>query len=170
MTRMSSFTRKRISQLKEELLALRRPEGGWEPRDVVEFARYHRESALHRQFEWNIQDAAYEHWLHTARRLIVMHITVTRPEQPTVQIPLLSVISQRGEGSYRPRDEIGANEVLRLEQLAEISSRLRTMAARFAPILPELDPVWDAIASAAIEQQSMPAGAIEEQPEDHPTA
>lgn len=44
--------------------------------DVVQFARSRPESALHTQFTWSVQKAAYQHWIDQARRVIRLHVQV----------------------------------------------------------------------------------------------
>lgn len=56
--------------VKERLEQIARVHGGvLRPSDVVEDAR-DPSSPLHELFEWNVDDAAYEFWLHTARKII----------------------------------------------------------------------------------------------------
>jgi hypothetical protein len=56
--------------VKERLEQIARVHGGvLRPSDVVEDAR-DPSSPLHELFEWNVDDAAYEFWLQTARKII----------------------------------------------------------------------------------------------------
>ena len=56
--------------VKERLEQIARVHGGvLRPADVVEDAK-EPGSPLHELFKWDVQEAAYEHWLHTARKII----------------------------------------------------------------------------------------------------
>ena len=56
--------------VKARLEAIARNNGGvLRPFDVVQDARQP-DSPLHELFEWDVEEAAQEHWMHTARRII----------------------------------------------------------------------------------------------------
>jgi len=56
--------------VKARLESIARNNGGvLRPFDVVQDAR-HPDSPLHELFEWDVEEAAQEHWMHTARRII----------------------------------------------------------------------------------------------------
>ena len=56
--------------VKARLEEIARNNGGvLRPMDVVQDARQP-DSPLHELFEWDVEEAAYEHWMHTARRII----------------------------------------------------------------------------------------------------
>lgn len=56
--------------VKARLEAIARINGGvLRPFDVVQDARQP-DSPLHELFEWDVEEAAQEHWMHTARRII----------------------------------------------------------------------------------------------------
>lgn len=58
------------SIVKARLEAIARNNGGvLRPFDVVQDARQP-DSPLHELFEWDVEEAAQEHWMHTARRII----------------------------------------------------------------------------------------------------
>ena len=131
----------------KELNALQREDGSWSPEDVVEYARQNKKSALHNRFDWNVEEAAMEHWLLVARHLI-KHIVIIEPRSRDVTIgQLVSVPSRRGgdKGSFITMATLSNNEEWRLEVLEEITSKLKTMKSHYASVLPELDPVWRAI-------------------------
>lgn len=56
-----------VKQRLEQIAALNG--GVLRPSDVVEDARQP-DSPLHELFKWDVDEAAYEHWMHTARRII----------------------------------------------------------------------------------------------------
>lgn len=63
--------------VRDELdLLCRRHNGVLHPEHVVEYARRHPTSALHKRFNWNIEEAAMQHWLQTARQLVAVHFEV----------------------------------------------------------------------------------------------
>jgi len=56
--------------VKARLESIARNNGGvLRPLDVVQDARQP-DSPLHELFEWDVEEAAQEHWMHTARRII----------------------------------------------------------------------------------------------------
>lgn len=56
--------------VKARLEAIARINGGvLRPMDVVQDARQP-DSPLHELFQWDVEEAALEHWMHTARRII----------------------------------------------------------------------------------------------------
>jgi len=55
---------------------------------VVEWAKQHPDSALHRQFTWDRNEAAYKWNLHQARNLIRVHVTVLKNDtEPPCSMP-----------------------------------------------------------------------------------
>lgn len=64
-----------MSEVKDEIAEIleqiRKENGGvLRPDDVVSYAKKHKKSALGARFTWNVQDAAYQHWLWQARKVI----------------------------------------------------------------------------------------------------
>ena len=143
---MSGIDKVRKAKLLAELHALKRQDGIYAAADVVEFARDHPKSELHKQFNWNKDEAAYEHWLLTARHLITIYVVVRSKNSPTVIVPVISIPSMRREGgSYASRDVLSSNEQWRQDCLAEEKTWFLSQAEKWEPVLPELNPVWKAI-------------------------
>ena len=55
--------------------------------EIVYRAALDPESPLHKEFEWDLQKAAKEHWLNTARKLIQSVRVEIRTEKITVKVP-----------------------------------------------------------------------------------
>ncbi len=74
----------------EEIKAIERKNGGKvHPDDVVDFARKHKDSALHSAFEWDDSAAAQQYRLEQARRLLRVFVEVV----PHVATPIRAYVS-----------------------------------------------------------------------------
>ena len=142
---MAGKTKLFKAKLTAEIQKLRRQDGSYSPDDVVDFAKTHSKSELHKQFEWDDRTAAHEHRLFTARHLITLHIRVVSSSGGIVQLISVPSLRRSDEGSYLSPDVVSGNAAYRGEVLDEIKSKLRTMMETFEPLLPELDPVWKAV-------------------------
>lgn len=145
---MSRLPDKQLSLLQQEIVALQRQDGSWAPDDLVDFARSHPESQLHKQYPWDVDAAAHQHWLLISRNLIKTHVRSIGKRNLTVEVGrVISVPSLRGpgQGSYLSDDAVSGNEAYRIEVLEEIKSKLISMRSTYSTLLPELDPVWRAI-------------------------
>lgn len=137
-----------IAALKREILALRRQDGSLAPEDIVEWARAHPKSELHKLFEWDNERAAHEHRLRQARQFIQEYSVVVDGSEKEIEVvALVSVPSRRGkgEGSYLSQKAVAANQAYRTEVLDEVRSKLRSMKDRYETLTPELAKVWKAI-------------------------
>jgi hypothetical protein len=115
------------------------------PEAIVEFAR-NRDTALHREFEWNNTKAAHQFRLEQARRVIRLNINVLPTEGGDVTVPMyVSLKSDRyAGGGYRTLEDVMSDEDMRaqlLEQGLEEFQRVR----RKYQTLQELTPVFAAI-------------------------
>ena len=144
---MSGDAKIHKAKLAAEIQALKRQDGSYAPSDIVDFARTHQRSELHKEFNWNKDEAARAHWLLTARHLITTYVVIIDKRFPQRIVPVISVPSRRhGDGgSYMSRNELLGNEEYRQESLAETKAKLRTIAETWEPVLPELAPVWRAV-------------------------
>ena len=88
-----------------ELEQIRLSRGGQlDPAVVVEKAE-NPKSSLHDWFEWDETEAAYQHNLNRARKLIKVCVTVLSPD--TEPVPMyVSLYNDRGAGGYRPLTEV----------------------------------------------------------------
>jgi hypothetical protein len=100
------------------------PEGLLVMDAVVEAAR-DESSPLHAYFNWNIEEAAYQHWLNQARTL-VRTIEVIMPDDPEeTLIPRyvsLSSDRKRVGGGYRDVSQVFSNKEL-LEELENTAKK-----------------------------------------------
>jgi hypothetical protein len=65
-----------------DALASRDPDGLIQPEAVVEEAKSNPDSPLHRQFDWDVERSAYQHWLAVARSLIARYTVIRIDEGP----------------------------------------------------------------------------------------
>ena len=140
-------SRSAIAKIKSEIAKLQRQDGSYHPQDLVDYAADNPDSELHKTFQWDDQEAGRAYRLWQARETITRYAVRIEANDRIEIIPVISVPSLRGtaDGSYLERGVVGANEVYRAEVLAETQSKLRTMCGTFAPLLPELKTVWNAV-------------------------
>jgi hypothetical protein len=127
-------------RIQKELLAIKGDRNLLPPPDVVRWAKSHKNSALHKQFEWNIRKAANEHWLQTARRLIVLHIVA---EDGGPQFVSLTIDRKPG-GGYRDRDDVAKVPDLMQVLLIDAVKELRRVQAKYQRVT-ALKEVWSAV-------------------------
>jgi hypothetical protein len=116
--------------VKERLEHIAEVHGGvLRPRDVVEDAR-DPSSPLHAHFKWDVAEAAYEHWLDTARTLIasvkvnIITQTIALRAPAYVRDPTLPGREQ----GYRPTASVRNDRDLALEVLsAEVHNILSAL-------------------------------------------
>lgn len=131
-----------MAKVRDELLAIQKASKGGvlHAASVVVWARKHKGSALHRQFEWNNSKAANEYRLWQARRLIAINI-VTAEGGP--QVVSLSIDRTKG-GGYRAIDDVLSSRDLSEIMLRDALAELQRVQERFQRVK-ELTSVWTAV-------------------------
>lgn len=126
--------------IKEELEALFSKDGMLHPHVVVEWARTHPDSELHREFEWDDAKAADRFRNDQARRLIQIHLVVDNERT------VFSLVSDRVRGGgYRPTDEVFNTEGMRAEAVEMALAEIRRWRERYAHLAPELSSIFRVI-------------------------
>jgi hypothetical protein len=145
--------------IRERLEKIRVAHGGYlTPEAVIEDAR-DPDSLLHDEFNWNVEQAAYQHWLYTARRIIhsievpiVVHeITIRVPayvhdpdrpgEQGYIAVEVLRTDRERALRQYQIECQyaiaaltralgIGASYALGARALRIVIARIERLAAQ----------------------------------------
>lgn len=113
----------------EELERIRRDTGSITPEKVIEEAASD-ESPLHHAFEWDDTEAARQHRLSQARRLVTSIRIINSPVQTKVPA-FVSVPAPEGR-SYVPTAEALSDEQLRARVLMEIQQFVESMQRRYA--------------------------------------
>ena len=113
--------------LQDEILALKSGDL-IQPVALVEWARRHKDSLLHREFEWRNGKAAHEYRLIQARRLIVLHVQ-TEDQRPVV----ISLIRDRVQpgGGYRKIEQVMSIADMRREALGMALAELRRVRDKY---------------------------------------
>jgi hypothetical protein len=111
---------------------------------VVEWARSHTKSALHKApifYGWDQKKAAYQHWLHGARMLIAMHVTYATGQR---QLVSLSLDRSRPGGGYRDVDDVLRDQSLTEIMLEDALRELHRIQIKYDQVK-ALKPVWAAV-------------------------
>lgn len=123
--------------------------GVLKPEDIIEFARDPK-TALHKEFEWDVEKAAYQHLLAQARRIIQVRVTfIDSPVEPARRIKVREHVSprvNRGQGYIR-REAVMDDPALRTDRLRETIQRL--LAIKELEEFPELQSIRNAVREAA---------------------
>jgi hypothetical protein len=141
--------------IKKELDEVKKCNGGvLRPSDVVEFAKKNKASELNKKFNWDVAEAAQEHWLWQARRIINVHYIVVKDRGDGKPIEMRSfVIEQPTEGvserGYISTEKALSQPASRERVLGDILERLRSVIKSYP--MPELDPITKAIDRVASE-------------------
>jgi hypothetical protein len=137
-----------------ELAAIkgRSKDGMLHPAHVVEWAKSHKDSALHSQFDWNVRRAAREHWLWQARRLI--QIVINDPGEAPKVVSLR--YDRRRGGGYRDVDDVIESRELSSMMLADALADLERVKLRYAHIK-ELTAVWEAVEDVKRKRKQAPS-------------
>lgn len=112
--------------------------------DVVAWAADHPDSALHKQFMWDDNEAAREYRLWQARTLINLHV-VSEPAVP--RFVSLSVDRHKPGGGYRSVHDVMKSPKLRAVLLRDAVREFQRVQARykhlseFAKVSAEIDRV-----------------------------
>lgn len=125
-------------RIRAEILALTDKEGLVHADDMYQWARTHKNSALHTQFEWDVEQAAREHWREQARRLIKLHVVDMRGRPEMVS---LSVDRTHG-GGYRQVAHVLESRELSAVMLEDALRDLKNMQERYS-LVAELVSVWE---------------------------
>lgn len=141
--------------IKNELEQIRLANGGLiRPADVVDYARTHKKSALHSEFDWNNKSAAEKYRIVQARRMIQVHITVEPRTQQKVRA-FVSLPQDRATsgGGYRDVDDVLSDEEMRQQLLSDALASLAAYRRKYA-ILEELHRVFSEIDAFVEQSQS----------------
>lgn len=125
--------------IRNELMALfdKRGDQRLHAEDVVEYAKSHKRSALHAEFPWDVERAAYEHWLNVARRLITVHVIDVHREPELISLR----IDRPGGGGYRKISDVMASTDLAEMAFRDAVADLEHIKERFGRI-ERLSAVW----------------------------
>jgi hypothetical protein len=126
------------AKIQKELMAIKGDNELLLAEDVVSWARKHKSSALHGQFEWDQRRAAHAHWLDTARRLIAIHVVYADGQRSLVS---LSIDRARPKGGYRDVDDVRNTQSLYEVMLDDALRELKRMEEKYGHIK-ALAPVW----------------------------
>jgi hypothetical protein len=127
--------------IEAELLTIKGNREFWVCEEIVDWARAHPNSALHKapQFcGFDLQKSAYQHWLWAARALIALHITY---EDGTRKAVSLSIDRTRKGGGYRDVDDVLRDKSLYDIMLADALSELKRVELKYDQVK-QLKPVW----------------------------
>lgn len=135
--------------IRTELQKLREQnDGTLRPSVVVEFARTHPKSALHKRFDWDVKRAAMEHWLGQARDLIRVHIDIV--DCGDAKKPVRTFVSfksarayESGERGYVETKTVLAKRETRRRLVEQQLKRMWSIYRSYP--LPELESVAAAI-------------------------
>lgn len=138
--------------VREELLSImKRNRGVLLPADVVTRAS-NPKSVLHKHFEWDDSEAAYEHRMWQARNLInKVELTIIRKDPKTkreITITTRQFQSRKskryGGGGYESIEDIMRSPKKRAEMVAQVTYELDAYRERYKD-LTELNNIWSAI-------------------------
>lgn len=125
--------------IKSELLNIQHatPDNVLHAADVIEWAKEHTESSLHRAIEWNDAKAAHDHRLWQVRQLIALHIVT---DDGTPMVVSLS-IDRKAAGGYRDLNDVAARPDLREIMLQDALDELERVQVKYQRVQ-ELNAVW----------------------------
>lgn len=133
-------------EVKKALEAIYERDGAVSPQAVLDAAKP-KNSPLHKLFDWDDAAAAEAHRLNQARQLIRVAV-VMLPQianSPVRQFVSLSSLRKTGGASYLATVDVMADEAQAAQALADAVTALQSLQKRFR-YLPQLAPVWDALA------------------------
>lgn len=131
--------------VQHELETIANQNGGLLPaRTVVEWARKHTKSALHKRFTWDNTEAA-DKWRLREARMLIASVTI-EPQPDTIVRAFVSLQSDRvgDQPTYRRTVNVMSNAEQRSELLQMAKDELGRVRRSFAT-LSELASVWNAI-------------------------
>lgn len=129
------------NEIQKELLGIKGDAELLQVDDVIRWARKHTQSKLHGEYNWNVKQAAWEHWRFTTRRLIQLHITYADGERKFVS---LSVDRSRPGGGYRNIDDVKQAPSLMEVMLQDALQELERVRKKYERVK-ALAPVWQKI-------------------------
>ena len=112
-----------------ELETIRIRHGSLTPKAVVEEARSE-QSPLHSCFTWNNDEAADQHRLHEARRLIVSVRIVNGPASPMVPV-YVSITTPEKSREYRQTTEVMSDEKIKARFMDELRRFIETLERKY---------------------------------------
>ncbi len=136
--------------IQQELKALTDDAGFIKPASVVQWAKRHPESELHKHFEWNDRLAAEQHRLDQARQLIAVYIRNDDGHRMTISL----IRDRHVSGGYRQLDRVLANAELRAMALRQALEEFQRWQERYQYLL-ELARIFEA--AAVVRAEVMPA-------------
>jgi hypothetical protein len=140
-------------RIHSELLEIKRAHGGrLGPDQVWQFAQSNPKSALHTQYNWDVQEAAEAHWRDVSQSLIKVYDIEyqVKAHQPLIIVPeFTSLSTERGKdrGSYEATIEVLRKPQKREQLLIDTINRL--LSIKEVALFPELGAVAKVIAAAA---------------------
>lgn len=132
-------------KIRKELLLIKGNRDLLTAEEVVDWARKHPKSALHRAPEfhgWDVKKCAYEQWKEAARRLIAIHIVYADGERRFVS---LTLDRSRPGGGYRDIDEVVKDRALMDIMLEDALRDFQRMESKYNRVS-ALKPVWQTVA------------------------
>lgn len=146
--------------IESELLEIKGDSELWKVEEIVDWARSHPNSALHKapQFcGFDLKKSAYEHWLWAARALIALHITY---EDGTRKAVSLTIDRQRPGGGYRDVDDVLRDRGLYEIMLADALNELKRVELKYENVR-QLKPIWREAARIRRQRQGKQKGGTE---------
>lgn len=122
-------------------------DGELRPCDVFEAARPE-SSPLHNVFNWNVEDAAYQHNLELARRLIRVTVRYIGDDPTPVRIFVSLTVDRTQEGGgYRYLAAVMSDKNMRAQLLRDALDEMKRFEAKYAKFV-ELADVFLAMRKA----------------------
>ena len=136
----------------DELRALSDNQGLIHAPRVVEWAQLNPDSALYREFNWNVEKAAYDHWVWRARQLIAIHVVSEPGKRSTISL----AIDRTNGGGYRDLNDVMSNAELRQVAVIQALAELQRWCGRNSHLERELGVVFRAIKRLALKYTKKP--------------
>lgn len=130
-------------KIQQELAAVKGNGELLNPAAVVDWAQEHRDSALHKCFEWDDSAAGRQYRIWQARSLIALHVVNVKGERKSVSLS----IDRKGGGGYRDIDDVMRDPGLRNVMLQDALLELRRVKLKYQSVK-ELARVFDEIDKA----------------------
>jgi hypothetical protein len=140
-----------------ELAQLQEQHGTLRAEDVLEFAK-DENTALHAEFEWDDTEAARQHRLAQARKIIRINVQVIPTARGDVTVPVyVSLSSDRIQpgGGYRRLEDVMNDSKLRNEFLAQALAEFERVRRKYQN-LQELSPIFAAIERVTLQHAQQP--------------
>lgn len=135
------ITRHHTSGVAAELAEIYRVDGKLDPYRVVDWAKAHPKSALHKRFDWDDSSAAHKYRIWMARSLII-EVEAVYPDKKVrrMYVSLRECHKGDGEGKYTSLVEVMNDSEKRARYLAQALTEYRRVGAKYED-LRELDAV-----------------------------